>query len=109
MSHAKSLAQPKLSREETTRAKQARAIVLDLPDDGAVLIVHAKPMVPVMRALIAKVRGEAVANATRIFVAATEVDELPIVSGLSATPVFREPFVLQQREHYRALAGAWRL
>lgn len=109
MSHVKSLAQPKLSRDEIARAKAARAIVLELPDDGCVLIVHAKPMIPVMRGLIEKLRGPGVAASTRIFVAATEIDELPIVGKLSATPVFREPFVLKQREHYRMLAGAWRL
>ncbi len=109
MSNARNLAQPKLTREETVRAKAARAIVLELPEDGSVLIVHAKPMVSVMRGLIEKLRGPEVLAATRIFVAAAEVDEVAIVSGLSATPVFREPFVLQQREHYRALAGIWRL
>jgi hypothetical protein len=79
----------KPSAGEKRRAGRTRRMIMELPKDGAVVIVNE------------------VADATRVVAAPTVLDELAVVRRLSL-PVFRDHFVEEQREHARGVLHAWR-
>ncbi|MGU3387251.1 hypothetical protein ACLBYG_22265 [Methylobacterium sp. D53M] len=97
-----------LSDEERVLAERTLALVLGLPEDGAVIFVHSRTVLAPLRDLVLRKRGLGVHNATRFIVAPAEHDEAPFLTGLSL-PVYRDPFTLAQRTYLRALGGAWRL
>lgn len=92
---------------EKRRAGRTRRMILDLPKGGALVIVHSPSVIGIFRDLIRAVRGDEVANATRVVAAPTVLDELAVVRRLSL-PVFRDHFVEEQREHARGVLHAWR-
>ncbi|MBP2494690.1 hypothetical protein ABID82_007189 [Methylobacterium sp. PvP062] len=97
----------KPSAGEKRRAGRTRRMIMDLPKDGAVVIVHSPSVIGIFRDLIRSVRGNEVADATRVVAAPTVLDELAVVRRLSL-PVFRDHFVEEQREHARGVLHAWR-
>ncbi|QGY05505.1 hypothetical protein MMSR116_29140 [Methylobacterium mesophilicum SR1.6/6] len=92
---------------EKRRSGRTRRMIMDLPKSGAVVIVHSPSVIGLFRDLIRAVRGDDVANVTRVVAAPTVLDELAVVRGLSL-PVFRDHFVEEQREHARGVLHAWR-
>lgn len=97
----------KPSAAEKRRASRTRRMIMDLPKDGAVVIVHSPSVIGIFRDLIRAVRGDEIANVTRVVAAPTALDELAVVRRLSL-PVFRDHFVEEQREHARGVLHAWR-
>lgn len=84
------------------RAAATARMIRKLPKTGALVIVHAHSAVAPIRDLITEQRGIDVARVTRIVAAPAEADEAAIAAG-TVLPVHHEPFVLEQREHARAI------
>lgn len=93
---------------ERRRSGRTRRMILSLPADGAVVIVHSPSVVGIVRDLIRELRGDEVAALARVVAAPTIADERAVTARLSL-PVVRDHFVDEQREHARALMQAWRL
>ena len=103
----------RLDASEPTAAEKRRSgrthrMMMSLPKGGAVVVVHSACMIGVFRDLIRDLRGDEIADATRVVAAPSMADERTMVRSLSL-PVFRDHFVDEQREHARAMMQAWRL
>lgn len=93
---------------ECRRSARVHRLVMGLPKGGAVVVVHSPTVIGIFRDLIRELRGEELAALTRVVAAPTLADERTMTRGLSL-PVVRDHFVVEQREHARAVMQAWRL
>lgn len=92
---------------EKRRSGRTHRMIMSLPKDGAVVIVHSPSMIGIFRDTIRALRGDDVSSVTRVVAAPTIADEQAVVRRLSL-PVFRDHFVEEQREHARGVLHAWR-
>ncbi len=106
-SAAEGLDATKRTASEKRRSGRTHRMVMSLPSDGAVVIVHSPSAIGIFRDVIAELRGPEVAACTRVVAAPSLADERAATRGLSL-PVFRDHFVDEQREHARAVMQAWR-
>lgn len=97
-----------LTGGEKCRSSRTHRMIMSLPADGAVLIVHSPSVIGIFRDLICDLRGADVAGCTRVVAAPSLSDERAVTARLSL-PVIRDHFVVEQREHARAVMQAWRL
>jgi len=105
---AEGIGATKLTAGEKRRSGRTHRMIMGLPSDGAVVIVHSPSCVGIFRDTIAAMRGAEVAACTRVVAAPSLADERAVTRRLSL-PVFRDHFVDEQREHARAVMQAWRL
>lgn len=107
-SAADGIDEAKPSAAEKRRSGRTHRMIMGLPPDGAVVIVHSPSCVGIFRDTIAAMRGPEVAACTRVVAAPSIADERAVTARLSL-PVFRDHFVDEQREHARAVLQASRL
>ncbi|MCJ2068127.1 hypothetical protein MKK75_04760 [Methylobacterium sp. J-030] len=107
-SAAEGLAEAKPTAAEKRRSSRTHRMIMGLPSDGAVVIVHSPACVGIYRDTIAVLREPEVAACTRVVAAPNIADERAVTARLSL-PVFRDHFVDEQREHARAVLQASRL
>lgn len=98
-------ADAKPTAAQKRRSGRTHRMIMSLPSDGAVVIVHSPSCVGIFRDTIAAMRGPEVAACTRVVAAPSAADELAVTRRLSL-PVFRDHFVDEQREHARAVLQA---
>jgi len=94
-----------LTDAQNARIAATYRLIDELPESGALVVVHAHSAISPVRDLIVRRRGDVIARDIRVVCAPTENDEVAIASG-TELPVFREPFVEEARAHALALAEA---